>query len=165
MLIFYRPWNNPQLWCDIAWKHDNSTNISRIGPKLIPWMHPRSVLVKFEDGWPWPILRSPGDRFQHENLQFSLENTITQQLVALGPNLYHGCILVCVPWFSLKMDDLDLFFKVMGVDFNIFISPNEVFGDIMVLASSPPRPPVDPDNVNALTRKIFNVSLSNFRWG
>ena len=31
-------------------KHDNSTNINRIGPKLIPWMYPRSVLVKFEDG-------------------------------------------------------------------------------------------------------------------
>ena len=37
--------------------------------------------------------------------------------------------------------------------------PNEVFGDIMVLASPPPRAPVDPDDVNALTRKIFNVSL------
>ena len=36
----------------------------------------------------------------------------------------------------------------------IMISPNEVFGDIMVLAS-PPRPPVDPDDVNALTQKIF----------
>ena len=30
------------------------------------------------------------------------------------------------------------------------ISPNEVFGDIMVLAS---RPPVEPDDVNTLTRK------------
>ena len=36
----------------------------------------------------------------------------------------------------------------------IIISPNEVFGDIMVLASPPPpRPPVDPDDVSALTRK------------
>ena len=43
---------------------------------------------------------------------------------------------------------------------HMIISPNEVFGDIMVLAS--PRPPVDPDDVNALARKIFNVSLSNF---
>ena len=35
----------------------------------------------------------------------------------------------------------------------IIISPNEVFGDIMVLASPPPRPPppVDPDDVNAQT--------------
>ena len=43
----------------------------------------------------------------------------------------------------------------------IIISPNEVFGDIMVLASPPrprqlrprppPRPPVDPDDVNTLT--------------
>ena len=46
----------------------------------------------------------------------------------------------------------------------LIISPNEVFGDIMVLAS-PPRPPVDPDNVNALTRKIFNGSLSKSIWG
>ena len=45
--------------------------------------------------------------------------------------------------------------------FLIIISPNEVFGDIMVLAS-PPRPPVDPDDVNTLTRKIFNGSLSKF---
>ena len=52
------------------------------------------------------------------------------------------------------------------------ISPNEVFGDIMVLASPPPPPrppprppPVDPDDVNTLTRKIFNLSLSNFIWG
>ena len=34
------------------------------------------------------------------------------------------------------------------------ISPNEVFGDIMVLASPPPPPPVDPDDVNTLTRRI-----------
>ena len=42
----------------------------------------------------------------------------------------------------------------------IIISPNEVFGDIMVLAS--PRPPADPDDVDALNRKIFNGSLSKF---
>ena len=51
--------------------------------------------------------------------------------------------------------------SVFMQEFMIFISPNEVFGDIMVLAS-PPRPPVDPDNVNTLTRQIFNLSLSNF---
>ena len=43
----------------------------------------------------------------------------------------------------------------------IIILPNKVFGDIMVLASLPCMP-VDPDDVNALTRKIFNGSLSNF---
>ena len=48
-------------------KHDNSTNISRIGSKLIPWIYLRSVLVKFEDGWPWPICRGHGGWFQHEN--------------------------------------------------------------------------------------------------
>ena len=54
----------------------------------------------------------------------------------------------------------------------ITISPNEVFGDkcIMVLASPPrpgPRPPVDPDDVNLhpVTRKIFNLSLSNIIYG
>ena len=33
-----------------ACKHDNSTNINCIGPKLIPWMYLRSVLVKLENG-------------------------------------------------------------------------------------------------------------------
>ena len=41
----------------------------------------------------------------------------------------------------------------------IIISPNEVFGDIMVLAS---RPPLDPEDVNTLAQQIFNLSLSNF---
>ena len=47
----------------------------------------------------------------------------------------------------------------------VIISSNEVFGDIMVLASPPPpRLPVDPDDVNTLTKKIqkFNLFLSNF---
>ena len=48
----------------------------------------------------------------------------------------------------------------------LIISPNEVFGDIMVLASLLPRPPpLDPDDVNTITRKIFNLSLSNFIYG
>ena len=47
------------------------------------------------------------------------------------------------------------------LELDLIISPNEVFGDIMVLAS-PPRPPIDPDDVNALTQKIFNGSLSKF---
>ena len=45
------------------------------------------------------------------------------------------------------------------------ISPNEVFGDIMVLASPLHCPPVDPDNVNTVTQKIFNLCLSNFKRG
>ena len=39
---------------------------------------------------------------------------------------------------------------------DIIISPNEVFGDIMVLAAPPPRPPpppVDPDDINTLKSK------------
>ena len=44
-------------------------------------------------------------------------NTITQQiLVALGPKLYHVCISGAA-WLNSKMDDHDLFFEVMGVDF------------------------------------------------
>ena len=63
-----------------------------------------------------------GSRFKNENLHFLLVNTITQQiLVALGPNLYHGCISG-VSWLYLKMGDLDLFFKVMKVNLNMKIS-------------------------------------------
>ena len=40
----------PSVRQHFACKHDNSTNIRRIDPKLIPWMYLRSVLVKFEDG-------------------------------------------------------------------------------------------------------------------
>ena len=48
-------------------------------------------------------------------MQFSLVNPITQQiLVTLGPNLYHGCISG-LSWLSSKVDDLDLFFEVMGL--------------------------------------------------
>ena len=44
----------------------------------------------------------------------------------------------------------------------IIISLNEVFGDIMVLASPPPRPPpVDPDNVNTLNSK--NIQWISFK--
>ena len=61
------------------------------------------------------------DPFQHENLQFSLENTTTPQiLVTLGSNLYHGCISG-VSWLSSRMDDFDLLFEVMGFDLNLKI--------------------------------------------
>ena len=62
-------------------------------------------------------------RFEHENLQFSLVNTITPQiliLITLSPNLFHGYISG-VSWLGSKMDELDLFFEVMGVDFNMKI--------------------------------------------
>ena len=52
--------NQPDYWIGVsvhlsvhqhfACKRDNSTNISRIMPKLIPCMYLRSVLVKFNDG-------------------------------------------------------------------------------------------------------------------
>ena len=47
--------------------------------------------------------------------------------------------------------DIHIVGNVIGLPCGFIISPNEVFGDIMVLAS-PPRPPVDPDDVNTLTR-------------
>ena len=50
-----------------------------------------------------------GVLFKNENLHFLLVSTITQHIfVALGPNLYHGCISG-VSWLSSKMDDLDFF--------------------------------------------------------
>ena len=57
---------------------------------------------------------------------------------------------------QLLLSDLLIFIAVI-------ISLNEVFGDIMVLAS-PPRPPVDPDDMK--TRQIFksskwNISITN----
>ena len=44
---------------------------------------------------------------------------------------------------------------------NIIISPNEVFGDIMALASPPPRPPppVDPDNLKHSNSKKYSTYL------
>ena len=47
---------------------------------------------------------------------------------------------------------------VLIISCSVIISPNEVSGDIMVLAS---RPPVDPDDVNTFNSIICNVSLSN----
>ena len=47
----------------------------------------------------------------------------------------------------------------------IIISPNKVFGDIMVLASPPrPPPPVDPDDVNTLTQNIQPISFKFYIW-
>ena len=119
LTYFSRSWGSISTWkfAIFTYKLDKLTNISCIGSKLIPWMYSRSVLVKFKDGWPWLVFRCHGGWFQHGNLQFSLVNTITQQiLVALGPNLNHGCILR-MTWLSSKMDDLDLFFEVLGVRF------------------------------------------------
>ena len=36
----------------------------------------------------------------------------------------------------------------------VIISPNEVFGDIMVL-ELPPRPPVDPENFQRISFKFY----------
>ena len=55
-----------------ACKHDNSTNNNRIGPKLIPGMYFKSVLVKFEDGWPWPIFEVTGVNLNMKIYNFRL---------------------------------------------------------------------------------------------
>ena len=56
---------------------------------------------------------------KNENLHFLLVSTITQQiLVALALNLYQECISG-VSWLSLKMDELYLYFEVIGIDFTI----------------------------------------------
>ena len=45
----------------------------------------------------------------------------------------------------------------------VIISPNEVFGDIMVSASR--RPPVDPDDVNTRnTKNIQPISFKLYLW-
>ena len=78
-------------------------------------MYLKSVLVKFEDGWPWPIFEVTGVNLSMIICNFSLVNTITHQiLIALGPNLSHGCISG-VSWLSLKMDELDLYIEVIGL--------------------------------------------------
>ena len=58
-------------------------------------------------------------------------------------------------------------YDILDIRLFFIISPSEVIGDIMVLASPPPPrpPPVDPDDVNTPTRKIFNESLSNLYEG
>ena len=50
----------------------------------------------------------------------------------------------------------------MPYGFVIIISPNEVLGDIMVLASPRPRPPVDPDDVNTLNST--NIQPISFKF-
>ena len=72
-------------------------------------------------------------------------------------------IQVCKNYVIIKPQKFSLTFLIMQpandlILLNIIISPNEVFGAVMVLASPLlplpplPRPPVDPDDVNALTR-------------
>ena len=62
----------PSVRQHFACKHDNSTNINRIGPKLIPWMYLKSVLVKFEYGWPWPIFEVTGVNLNMKICNFRL---------------------------------------------------------------------------------------------
>ena len=45
---------------------------------------------------------------------------------------------------------------------SFIISPNEVFGDIMVLALPPPRPPIDPDDANTLDS--INIQPISFKF-
>ena len=69
-------------------------------------------------------------------------------------------------WGQIRVDKTKLDQIITYLIISPKISPNEVFGDIMVLAAPPPPPPppppVDPDDVNTLSQKVFNGSLSNF---
>ena len=72
--------------------------------------------------------------------------------------IFQGPTNLPIPGSAVLNNGMSIMFN--WPHFDVIISPNEVFGDIMVLAS--PRPPVDPDDANTLTRQIFNLSLSNF---
>ena len=85
------------------------------------------------------------------SVNISLVNTITLQiLVALGPNLYHGCISG-VSWLSSKMDDLD-FFQGRGSPFNNdnlhFLLVNTITQQILV----------------ALGPKLYHGCISGVSW-
>ena len=94
MSYFSRSWGSISTWkfAIFACKHYDSTNISRIGPKLIPWMYIRSVLVKFENGWRWHIFRGHGSRL-HENLHDNSTN-ISHIEPKLIPWMYPRSVLV-----------------------------------------------------------------------
>ena len=90
-----------------ACKHDNSTNVNCIGPKLIPWMYLRIVLVKLKMDELDLYVEVIGLISKLNLFNYKHDKHVTQSiLVALMPNLYHGCIS------SSKMDDLDLSFFV-----------------------------------------------------
>ena len=68
--------------------------------------------------------------------------------------MYIGIIMI-IPLYSQRSTLLYLHILIILDCFIFgpymtFISPREVFSDIMVLALPPPLPPVDSDNVNAL---------------
>ena len=84
-----------------ACKHDNSTNISHIGPKLIPCMYLRSVLVKFEDGWPWPIFRGHGVDFNMKFFSCKHDNSIN--ISRIDPKL--------IPWMYRDLKSVSVKFE------------------------------------------------------
>ena len=61
-----------------------------------------------------------------------------------------------MPYDNSNVIEFSYYFMVHAWPYDIYsviISPNKVFGDIMVLASPHPLP-VDPADVNALIKKI-----------
>ena len=78
--------------------------------------------------------------------------------VFFGFFLYPGNIVKCPFTYSYWLNGWEV------------VSPNSRYRElyhrtkcsVILWLVRPPRPPVDPDDVNTLTRKIFNISLSNF---
>ena len=90
LTYFSRSWRSVSTWKFeiFACKHDNSTNISCIGPKLIPCMYLRNILVTFEDGWTWLIFRGHRGRFQHEKFAiFTCKHDNFTNISRIGPQL------------------------------------------------------------------------------
>ena len=69
--------------------------------------------------------------------------------------------LCCYLYHLLSI--ISLFHHGHAISIPIIISLNEVFGDIMVLAS-PPRPPIDPDDVNALKSRVDMRVVTTLRY-
>ena len=102
-----------------AYKHDNTTNNNRIGPKLIPWMYFKSVLVKFEDGWPWPIFEVTGVNLNMKIISACKHDNTTNNN-RIGPKL--------IPWMYFKSVLVKFedgwpwpIFEVTGVNLNMKI--------------------------------------------
>ena len=112
---------------------------------------------------PKSFIRNVADRIGQTNTVYKGVPLELEILVSNGVNLtFHWSIRKVTDGDGSNQNEdiLDRTVQCLGICYSsylvsdIIISPNEVFGDIMVLASPPrPRP--------TLTRKIFNLSLSN----
>ena len=83
-------------------------------------------------------------------------------LITLLVNLSYELrpIIIKYDFFRYQTSEFEQWLNWYQLD--LLISPNEVFGDIMVLASPPP---VDPDDVNTLNSENIQPISFNFIWG